>query len=62
LRSGHFIGSPKVVRYIEGFNHFVTSMTTPTTSGWNILPGGIYTHWKAPPFHGARPEPPLAKA
>jgi hypothetical protein len=24
------------------------------------LPGGTCTHWKAPPFHGARQEPPLA--
>src|SRR6202040_2266689 len=47
------VGSPKVIRYIEGFSHFVTSMTAPTTSGWSILPGGICTHWKAPPFHGA---------
>src|SRR5271165_2305089 len=21
------------------------------------LPGGTYTHWKAPPFHGAHPKP-----
>src|ERR1700721_1961757 len=28
---------------IEGFSHFVTSMTAP------ILPGGVCTHWKAPP-------------
>jgi len=20
------------------------------------LPGGTYTHWKAPPFHGAHPQ------
>jgi len=20
------------------------------------LPGGTYTHWKAPPFHGAHPD------
>jgi hypothetical protein len=38
----------------EGFSHFVTSMTAPVTSGWSDLPGGIYTHWKAPPLHGAR--------
>jgi hypothetical protein len=23
------------------------------------LPGGSYTHWKAPPFHGAHPKPTL---
>src|SRR5271167_2754410 len=38
----------------EGFSHFVASMTAPVASGWSDLPGGIYTHWKAPPFHGAR--------
>jgi hypothetical protein len=21
-----------------------------------LLPGGSYTHWKAPPFHGAHPK------
>ena len=29
-------------------------MTAPVASGWSGLPGGIHTHWKAPPFHGAR--------
>jgi hypothetical protein len=37
----------------EGFSHFVTSMTAPVASGWSGLPGGILTHWKAPPYHGA---------
>jgi hypothetical protein len=36
---------------IEGFSHFVTSMTAPIASGWS---GGIFTHWKAPSLHGAR--------
>src|SRR5271169_1778864 len=40
----------------EGFSHFVTSMTAPVASGWSDLPGGVLTHWKAPPFHGARHE------
>jgi len=43
----------------EGFSHFVTSMT----SGCFRLersPGGIRTHWKSPPFHGAHPEQPHA--
>ena len=39
---------------IEGFSHFVTSMTAPIASGWSDVPGGPCTHWKAPPFHGAR--------
>src|SRR5215471_1139949 len=39
---------------IEGFSHFVTSMTAPIASGWSESPGGPRTHWKAPPFHGAR--------
>jgi hypothetical protein len=29
-------------------------MTAPIASGWSELPGGPCTHWKAPPFHGAR--------
>ena len=43
-----------VTRLTEGFNHFVTSMIAPVTSGWSILPGGACTHWEAPPLHGAR--------
>jgi hypothetical protein len=39
--------------FTEGFNRFVTSTVAPVASGWSILPGGIFTHWKAPPFHGA---------
>ena len=27
-------------------------------SGWSSAPGGIRTHWKAPPLHGARHKPP----
>jgi len=44
-----------VARSIEGFSHFVTSVTAPITSGWSISPGGACTHWKAPPLHGAHP-------
>src|SRR3954447_20412863 len=39
---------------IEGFSHFVASMTAPIASGWSESPGGTCTHWKAPPCHGAR--------
>jgi hypothetical protein len=42
---------------IEGFSHFVTSMTAPIASGWSESPGGPCTHWKAPPCHGAPPQP-----
>src|SRR6185437_12524062 len=42
---------------IEGFSHFVASMTAPIASGWSESPGGTYTHWKAPPCHGAPPLP-----
>jgi hypothetical protein len=28
-------GSPKAIRYIEGFSHFVASMTAPIASGWS---------------------------
>src|SRR5437879_6419132 len=46
---------------IEGFSHFVTSMTDPIASGWSESPGGACTHWKAPPCHGAPPLQPLAR-
>src|SRR6201998_1269023 len=42
---------------IEGFSHFVTSMTAPIASGGSESPGGTCTHWKAPPCHGAHPNP-----
>src|ERR1700720_2495216 len=45
---------------IEGFSHFVTSMTAPIASGWSESPGGACTHWKAPPCHGAPPCLPFA--
>src|SRR6266566_6062302 len=48
--------SPICDTHSEGFSHFVTSMTAPVASGWSVLPGGPYTHWKAPPCHGAHPE------
>src|SRR5215472_12913126 len=32
-------------------------MTAPIASGWSESPGGPRTHWKAPPFHGARRKP-----
>src|ERR1700745_2105796 len=32
---------------IEGFSHFVTSMTAPIVSGWSESPGGPCTHWKS---------------
>ena len=38
----------------EGFSHFVTSMSCSGCFRLERLPGGICTHWKAPPFHGAR--------
>jgi hypothetical protein len=47
--------SPNRDTHSEGFGQFVTSVGAPVTSGWSILAGGIYTHWKAPPFHGAHP-------
>src|SRR5204863_8802445 len=47
---------------IEGFSHFVTSMTAPIASGWSESPGGTCTHWKAPPCHGAPPKPSLETA
>src|SRR5580693_1842269 len=51
--------SPILCTLIEGFSHFVTSMTAPIASGWSESPGGACTHWKAPPCHGAHPKQPL---
>ena len=41
-------GSPKVIRYIEGFSHFVTSMTAPIASGWSKIAG-----WDSHPLRNA---------
>jgi hypothetical protein len=41
-------GSPKVIRYIEGFSHFVTSMTAPIASGWSKFAG-----WDLHPLRNA---------
>src|SRR5215470_11645599 len=46
--------SPIRDTHSEGFSYFVTSIAAPVASGWSGLPGGPYTHWKAPPCHGAR--------
>ena len=46
--------SPKVIRYIEGFSHFVTSMTAPIASGWSGSRVGLSPTEKTPPLHGAR--------
>jgi hypothetical protein len=40
---------------IEGFSHFVTSDCSDCFR-LERLPGGVCTHWKAPPYHGAHPE------
>ena len=34
---------------IEGFSHFVTSMTAPIASGWSVAGWGLH-HWKAAPL------------
>src|ERR1700730_7420871 len=39
----------------RGFIPFFIFMTAPVASGLERLPGGTYTHWKAPPLHGAHP-------
>ena len=30
-----------MTRYIEGFSHFVTSMTAPIASGWSNIAGWV---------------------
>jgi len=41
-------GSPGVIRYIEGFSHFVTSIAAPTASGWSEIAG-----WDSHPLENA---------
>jgi hypothetical protein len=41
---------------IEGFGHFVTSMTAPIASGWSDCRVGLAPTGKTPPLHGAHPE------
>jgi len=47
--------SPICDTLIEGFSHFVTSITALIASGWSgcRVPGGTCPHWKTPPCHGA---------
>ncbi len=45
----------QAIRFTRGFDGFVTSSVAPIATGWSDpLPGGILTHWKSPPFHGAQ--------
>src|SRR4030081_3255444 len=41
---------------IEGFSHFVTSITAPIASGWSDCRVGFAPTGKAPPLHGAHPQ------
>jgi hypothetical protein len=45
---------PDEVRLIEGFSHFVTSVTAPIASGWSGCRVGLAPTGKRP-FHGAHP-------
>ena len=48
-------GPPEVTRSIRGFDGLVTSSAALTASGWSDpSPGGICTHWKSTPLHGAQ--------
>ena len=49
LRPAHSLDHLKVIRYIEGFSHFVTSMTAPIASGWNDSRVGLSPTGKTPP-------------
>ena len=49
-----FAGPPEVIRYIEGFSYFVTSITAPIASGWSDrCRVGLSPTGKTPPLHGA---------
>jgi hypothetical protein len=55
-RCGLHTRAATVIRgsHSKGFNRFVTSTVAPVASGGSTLPGGTFTHWEAPPYHGAR--------
>src|SRR5437660_10529075 len=40
----------------RGFSHFCYLHDCSGCFRLERLPGGTYTHWKAPPFHGAHPK------
>ena len=42
-------GPPEVIRYIEGFSYFVTSITAPIASGWSEIAG-----WDSHPLEKRR--------
>ena len=54
LRPAHPHCHQIVARLPEGFSHFVTSISCSGCFRLERSPGGICTHWKAPPCHGAQ--------
>jgi len=42
------VESPKVIRYIEGFSYFITSITAPIATGWSEIVG-----WDSHPLRNA---------
>jgi len=49
----------KLIRYIKGTSHFVTSMTAPIASGWSESRLDLSPTGKTPPLHGARQQLPF---
>src|SRR5579862_7906013 len=44
-----------VTHYTRGFSHLAPCATAPIATGWSdSSPGGVRTHWKTVPWHGAR--------
>jgi len=43
-----------VTRFIRRLQPLRYLHDCSVASGWSGLPGGACTHWKAPPYHGAR--------
>jgi hypothetical protein len=49
-----FAESPEATLFTGGSDGFVSSTTATIATGRSDqLPGGIRTHWKSPPLHGA---------
>jgi len=56
LRPAHSRGHQFVTRYPKASAISLPPLTAPVASGWSESPGGACTHWKTPPYHGARPK------
>ena len=57
MQNGSSISGNELFLVIEGFSHFVTSMTAPIASGWSVA--GDLHPLESAALHGARQEQPF---